>query len=204
MRELGVAAFVTFLGLGTAAFAGGAVPAPAVFVSANKFLTFHSPAGGLICPLPKDWVGSDHGTTIFLASPGDCGGTGFPSSSRAFSIDAPRIDVYYQYWSSDPPTPPPRCRRPVGRMTLFGKNRPLCRRTDGRMIELYTSAGYMADLRAWVELSVLTTPKRLKADLNVLRQVTASVEPCRQTWTIDGQSTVFGTGKECPKDGRFF
>ena len=200
-----VSALLAWLMLGSVAWAGGPKPAPPVFVSVNYALTFRSPPNAMICPLAPDWVGTDHGTTIFLAPPGDCGGAGFASSNRGFSNTPPRIEVYYQYWLHDPNTPPPRCRRTVGSIKLIGKARPLCRAKDNGTLELSASAAYSADARAWVLVSLVTTPDRLKADTAALRNLAASVKPCRQTWsTTDGRSGVFGTGAACPADGVFF
>jgi hypothetical protein len=200
-----ITALAVWLAFDAAASANPPERPPAIFVSPNYALTFRAPSNVMICPLAKDWVGSDHGTVLFLASPGDCGGVGFPSSSRNFSANAPRIEVYYQYWLDDPPSPPPSCRRPVGALELIGKARPLCRQKRGGMIAISASAGYTSDGPTWVQVSLLTTPSRLRTDMAMLKQVAASVEPCRQKWsTNDGRSGVFGTGKPCPADGRFF
>jgi hypothetical protein len=180
-------------------------PAPPVFVSQNYGLTFRSPADALICPLPADWAGSDHGTVVFLSSPGDCGGVGFPSSGRNFTVNAPRIELYYQYWLDDPATPPPECRRTRGSINVMRKSRPLCEDMQSGMIRLSASAGYKADLRAWAEVSLVTTRERLAADLAVFRQVAGSVHACRSAWsTEDGKAFTIGTGPDCPKDGSFF
>ena len=75
-----------------------ALVAPPVYVSPNYNLSFRSPPGAYYCPLPKGWVGSDHGTILFLQRPARCGGAGYPSSSRGFEpAGLSRIDVYYGY-----------------------------------------------------------------------------------------------------------
>ena len=67
-------------------------PAIGDFTSVNYPMTFKAPASAFFCPLSPDWVGSDHGTTVFLARPKACYGAGYPSSSRGFEPgDFPRI-----------------------------------------------------------------------------------------------------------------
>jgi len=203
--RLATIALASWLAMVAVAYAGPPESAPPVFVSVSHALTFRAPSGTLICPLPKNWVGADHGTMLFLVSPGRCGEAGFPSGSRSFDRNTPRIEVYYQYWLDDPPTPPPRCKHPVGSMSLFGKARPLCQSRKDGMIETSSTAGYMADSRTWVEVSLQTPPNRLKADIEVLKQVAASIQTCRETWSMNnGRSGAFGVGKPCPIEGKFF
>jgi hypothetical protein len=188
-----------------AAVTGAPQPAPPIFVSGNYALTFRSPADTTICPLAPDWVGSDHGTVIFLTPPHACGGAGYPSSSRGFSPEAPRLEVYYQYWLDDPDTPPPPCRHVIGRVRFVRKLRPLCRIAQGGMLRISVSARYTADNPAWVEVAAVTTPLRLKTDLQALKALSASLRPCRASWsTSDGKSGTIGTGADCPADGKFF
>src|SRR5271156_6676533 len=86
-------------------------PAPSLYVTENYALTFRTPPHTTICALPDSWVGSDHGTVIFLAPPRSCGRPGFPSSSRGFRGNVPRIEVYYAYRVEE--TPAPSCRHPI-------------------------------------------------------------------------------------------
>ncbi len=188
---------------GAPAWAASPQSAPPVFVSENHALTLRSPTGAMICRLPPDWVGSDHGTVFFLSSPGDCGGVGFPSSSRSFSINAPRIEVYYGFLDEDESLP--KCRRVVGSIKLAGKTRPVCRSKRSGLVEISASARYAGDGPSEVNVYLLTEPGRLAMDMPLLKALIASIEPCRVSWSnSDGKSGAYGSGKPCPKDGEFF
>jgi hypothetical protein len=179
-------------------------PAPPVFVTSIYGLTFKTPPASFYCPLPDDWVGSDHGTTVFLQSPGSCGGAGFPSSSRGFSRNVPRIDVFYAYWmGEDEPSPPP-CPA-AGRMQLFSELRPLCREDKDGWITVTVSARYTADIPAQVTVTLVTQPNRLDQDISKLISLTTSMRSCSSVWTFDkGKRSVVGNGPRCPKDGEYF
>ena len=177
-------------------------PAPPVFVTENYALTFRSPEHTTYCPLAPDWVGSDHGTTLFLTPPRECGGAGYPSSSRAFSPNGPRLEVYYGYLDADEPLPP--CRHAIGRFKLVGRLRPLCQSTEDGMLRISIDARYTADSSAEVEVAVVTNPQRLQSDLQALKLLSASLRPCRVSWSSDGKPGSMGTGRACPAGGRFF
>jgi hypothetical protein len=158
-----------------------------------------------MCAIPADWVGSNHGTVVFLRPPKECSGVGFPSDSRWFSEDVPRIEVFYAYWLSDPGTGPESCHKVVGRIQFVGRARKLCQTRQGQDLRISVSARYTADAPAWVELTLVTTPKRLSVDLNTFRQLAGSVTPCKLSWSgRDGRSVSFGVGSACPAEGRFF
>jgi hypothetical protein len=181
------------------------IPTPPIFVAGNYALTFRAPPDTTICALPADWVGSNHGTVLFLRPPKECGGVGYPSSSRSFSEDVPRIEVYYAYWLGDPGTGPERCRKVVGRIELVAKARKLCQTSEGPDLRMSVSARYTADAPAWVELTLVTTPERLRVDLKTFRQLSGSVTPCKVSVSrSDGKSATFGVGSACPAEGRFF
>jgi hypothetical protein len=185
--------------------ASAPIPTPPIFVTPVYALTFRSPTSTTMCALPVDWTGSDHGTVMFLQPPKQCGGVGFPSSSRGFSEDVPRIEVYYQYWLDDPDTGPAPCKTVVGQIKLLAKTRKLCRAIQGNNLRISASARYTADIAAWVELALITTPQRLKSDLITFRRLAASVSPCKESWSSsDGKSISVGTGADCPADGKFF
>jgi hypothetical protein len=62
------------------------LPVPALYVTKNYGLMVRVPPRRTYCPLPADWVGSDHGTTVFLVPPADCAATaGYPSTARSWS-----------------------------------------------------------------------------------------------------------------------
>jgi hypothetical protein len=172
--------------------------APKSYVTQNYNLRFLSPPRTMICPLPKDWVGSDHGTTLFLSTPGECGPAGYPSSGRSSSIDAPRIDVYYGYWLGEDAAPVP-CRA-LGAMNLLGQRRPLYRIDEHGKVRVEAHARYHAYGDAELTVGLVTTPDRLDADLRTLRAFAATVRTCQVIWfDRRGRRQVAGAGSPCPK-----
>jgi len=183
-----------------------AIPAPKVFVSGQYALTLRSPVKATICPLPKGWTGSDHGTILFLSPPQKCGGAGFPSSFRGWMGGAPsrRIEIYYQYWMGDDQPSSPPCHR-YARVNFMGRPRSLCQVAAKGRIELSVSARYMADIEAWTDIRLITTPAKLSADLPRFKSLLESVRSCRSTWSDDhGKSGAYGRGAPCPAKGEFF
>jgi hypothetical protein len=185
------------------------LPAPAQFVSGLHALTFHTPAKSTYCPLAADWVGSEHGTTIFLTPPRRCGGAGFASSSRGWDGEAARIDVYYGYWMGEDISAAPPCRR-FGSVRLFGKDRPLCRE-KGKALVFDATARFTGDGDSEIVLTLSTTPNRLTADLATFRAMAASVRTCRgmsHSYDLKGHETgkpePIGHGAPCPASARFF
>jgi hypothetical protein len=211
MRLLGLVPLAALLlSNAPAAPARRPLPAPPQFLTGLHALTFHSPAGSTYCPLPSDWVGSDHGTTLFLTPPARCGGAGFASGSRGWTgAGAARIDVYYGYWMGDDISGPKPCNR-IGSVRLLGKDRPLCRRKEkGVVIE--ASARFTGDSDSEVVLTLVTNPKRLAADLATLRTLAASARTCSgmgHSYDLHGREvgkpTPFGRGAPCPAGAKFF
>ncbi len=176
----------------------GARVAPPVYATHNYALTFRVPPGATYCPLPANWVGSDHGTVVFLRPPRHCDGSGFPSSSRGFEpADTPRIEVYYGYSIEDEPSVPP-CDV-AGRIRLIGSVRPMCRKRDGDLMVLQVDATYQADAPAEVSIRLVTTPARLERDTVVLRRLARSLSPCR----VSDATPPLGSGADCPEAGWF-
>ncbi len=166
-------------------------PTPPVYATHNYGLTFRSPAHGYYCPLPKDWVGSDHGTTIFLDQHVGCsGGAGYPSTSRGFTANVPRIEIFYVYRADDDPKME-RCRTSL-HIRLLGTRRPICRSREGRLEALKAQAFYGKE-PSEVDVRLVTTRARLAGDLLVMRQLVRSLRECR-----DGD---VGRGAPCPRAG---
>lgn len=178
--------------------------APPVFVTSIYGLTFKTPPDAFYCPLPDDWVGSDHGMTVFLETPGECGGAGFPSSSRGFQRDVPRIEIFYAYWMEDDEPSPPPCPA-AGRTLLFSQLRPLCREDQDGHVNVTVQARYMADISAQVVITLVTEPNRLDQDIGKLIALATSMRTCSSEWTSDkGKKSVVGTGPRCPRDEGFY
>jgi hypothetical protein len=189
--------------------ASAPAPAPAQFVSFNYAITFASPKTASYCPLPADWVGSDHGTILFLEPPEACGNAGYASSGRSFTPDAPRIEVYYGYAfppeDGDPPKP---CAR-HGTSRLFGADRPLCGLQTRGMSVFWVSATYEGNTKE-AAFTLVTTQARLPGDLARFRALTASARGCTASYVpLDeggkplGPAEQNGCGPPCPP-GSFF
>ena len=181
------------------------VQAQGVYTTPNYNLTFQGPAGTTYCPLPSGWVGSDHGTTIFLTPPAACGGVGYPSSSRDFSpADTPRIDVYYGYAPDDDDVPQPASCDAVGRSRLLGQHRTLCRNRQNGLISISIQSTYSADAPAELVIRLTTTANRIKQDMETLVAFAASVRTCTTHWKRpNGRIETAGKGAPCPEGGWF-
>jgi hypothetical protein len=181
--------------------------APAQFTTDQYGLTFHVPNRATYCPLPKDWVGSDHGTVVFLERPTRCGGAGYPSSGRGFDPgDASRFELFYAYWMGEDEPPDPPCHR-VGRTLFMGKNRPICESREGGVITRTISARYFTDIEAKAYFSLVTRPQRLSTDMAAFRSAAASFRTCTAIWHDPQHKTkdfTTGHGPLCPRDGRWF
>ena len=177
-------------------------PAPPVYATANYGLTFRTPPGLTYCPLPRDWVGSDHGTVLFLESPGNCGGAGYPSSSRSFGRDAARIELFYVYLAWDNPAPLPRC--PGTRVRFINRLRPICMDRQGARVraELRTryDIGHGSEPGEAV-LGLVTRPERLRRDLAVFRRLAVTLRTCSSIWpgASGHRPSIVGVGPRCPR-----
>jgi hypothetical protein len=183
--------------LAAAALASAPAPAPRAYVTQNYELRFLSPSHSTICPLPDGWVGSDHGTTIFLSPPAECGGYGYASSDRGSTPDQPRIEVYYSYWN-DVGESHQNCRA-TGRVNLLGRRLRTCRTDVSGDVRIEAHALYRADSIAELNITLVTTPARLAADLRTFRAFTATVRTCSVGW-FDKTGTAYraGSGPACP------
>jgi hypothetical protein len=193
------------LALAVIAAAAPPIAAPAIFVS-EKAVTFRSPPNTFICPLPRDWNGSDHGTIMFLDRPESCEGAGYPSNGRGWNgkRNARRIEVYYQYWMGQDEPTTPQCHK-AGNVVLMKRWAPLCLTRDKHGIRVWARARYMADTDAWIEVALITKPSALDRDLPLFRHWITTVRSCRVEWqTDDGKHGAYGSGPDCPQDGKFF
>lgn len=188
------------------------LPTPPAFATREKGLTFRTPPNASYCPLPDDWVGSDHGTTLFLTPPRHCAGdVGYPSSARGFTPEwTPRVEVYYGYWDAEIARSRSTCRSPI-KARLFAQETRLCRirRAAG---ETFSAAGhYRANSAVEVIFTLVTTQARRNGDVTAFRRLLASARMCSSIWHSEDASghrnapdSVIGTGARCPVDARFF
>jgi hypothetical protein len=192
--------------------AAGAAPAtaepprrtPSQFATGQHGLTFRVPRGTTYCPLPRGWIGSDHGTVIFLERPRDCGGAGYPSSGRGFDPgNVARINVYYSYWMGEDEPPPAPCHQ-VATVRMLRRMRPVCQSREAGQIVWEVSARYRADLESEAVLRLVTRPERLSLDAPLFRALVASLRTCSEVWRNGRKSFVVGVGPRCPAAAKFF
>lgn len=184
-------------------------PAPRIYRSSDKNLTFPSPAGSFYCPLPDDWIGSDHGTVVFLTPPDRCGGGGGYASSGRGALNASNIQIYYGYdvLAEDEKPPPDPCEE-IGKVRFFGMNRPLCITRTPAHVEVRAEAPYMAegadyDLKAEAAFTLVTSPDRLQTDLETFKGLLMSTGTCNRTDVEDGP-TYQNARPACPSDAVWF
>ena len=182
------------------ACAAGPLPAQGTFVSPSYAITFVASPGLTYCPLPDNWVGSDHGTILFLLPPRTCDGAGYASMARGFEPPTvPRIEVEYERWDDAFHSPP--CQQ-VGHIRFLGRLHPLCRSRWRGMVVREVSGLYIADDQTEAILTLVTFPSRLSRDLMILRALAASARPCAIPWQdAQGHEHVEGSGLRCKKNG---
>ena len=178
--------------------------APAQYATENSGLRFRVPKGSTDCPLPKDWVGSDHGTTVFLEGPRRCGGAGYPSSSRAFEPeDVARLDLFYAYWMAEDEPHDDPCQK-VGSMIFLGARRAICEERKEGFIIRSVKARYFADEEAQAILSLITRTERLQKDMETFKTTAASFRTCKSIWHGPKGRFTIGRGALCPRRSRWF
>lgn len=186
------------------------LPAPRVYRSADKNLTFPTPVASFYCPLPEGWVGSDHGTVVFLISPKRCGRAGGVPSSERGALNAPNIQVYYGYdvLEEDQKQPRAPCET-VGEARFLGGDRPLCIVRHGSgVVEVRAEASYMAegaeqDLKAEAAFTLVTDSGRLRTDLAVFKTLLEQTGTCNRTDGVDEPSYP-NDRPDCAPDALWF
>jgi len=169
-----------------------------VFASANYAVTFLAPEDAFYCPIPNDWTGSDHGTTIFLERPVACYRPGYPSSSRGFEPDVPRIEVFYGLDVVDAKDAARPCRG-VEKVRLLGAFHDLCKTADPARIVLSVSAKYTSFDASELDISLVTTQARLSHDLHLFRDFLTTVSTCKDSDDrLKGSLSTWGKGRPCP------
>ena len=177
---------------------GQPIAAPGEYVTQNYELQVRSPPHTTICPLPNGWVGSDHGTVIFLSPPASCGGYGYASSDRGSVPDTPRIEVFYGYSLGD--GAPRRTCHSEGWTRLLNHQRRTCRTNSSPDVRIEVSALFQADSPAEVNVALVTSSARMARDLRTFQAFTATVRTCSVRWVDSrtGRSYVGGSGMACP------
>ncbi len=182
------------------AHAAEPLPAKGTFVSPSYALTFVVPLDLTYRPLPDDWVGSDHGTVLFLVPPRTCDGAGYASMARGFEPPTiPRIEVEYERWDDTFHSQP--CQQ-TGHIQFLGRLRPLCRSRWRGMAVREVRGLYVADDQTEAIFTLVTFPSRLSRDLRVLVALAASARPCAIPWQDAQRRThVEGSGRPCKMKG---
>lgn len=175
-------------------------PAPRLYVTNNYGLIAKIPAGLTYCRLPEGWVGSDHGTVLFLEPPSSCiPSHSYPSSDRPTPEFVPAIYLYYEHNVADVDrghgdSSPPRtsaeyadqsCEKPYRKIppgfTLLGRSATGCRHNAGDRVEIALLALYWSGSEG-VIVTLSTTRERLSRDLPMLRKVTSAISVCKPAW----------------------
>jgi hypothetical protein len=157
------------------------LPAPPLYVTHNQGLAIAVPKGLTYCPLPADWVGSDHGVELYLTPPTSCGGAGYASSGRDATPDTPVIEIYYEY-NTDDYVDRHRCRARVA-FRLFGRPAKACVTHDGGWIEVEARSNYSIGPEPHdLVLTLRTTEARYASDLARFHAFARGVHVCRPDW----------------------
>lgn len=171
-------------------------PAPRIYVSRKFGLVMKVPAGLSICPLPRNWSGSEEGTVLFLEPPSGCLDTQSTSSAIRVPLGSvPSITVHYlanagRYDNFDGPIRAPRsseelarqfCPQPVvaPQVKLFDQPAVTCRSgMSGEKVRIVLMAVYGSG-RTVLLVSLQTTQDRLTKDESVLANVAAAITGCK-------------------------
>jgi hypothetical protein len=179
-------------------------PAPPLFATVNYGIMASIPPGLTYCPLPSDWVGSDHGTGIYLTPPAGCHRyEGYPSSGRGETESVPTISLYYAYNAVDEidlPSyfGPPRNESELMKLTcedsqiaapngltLLGKPAVGCRYDHGDQVRVTMAQLYSLETSKLHEapdcelvMTLTTTRPRLAKDLRIFGAITKSISVC--------------------------
>nr|WP_294847593.1 hypothetical protein [uncultured Sphingomonas sp.] len=177
-------------------------PTPPQFKSSRFALTFKTPKNSSYCPLRKAWRGTDNGTTMFLVAPMKCGLTiKGPSTNRSFSPNPlPMISVSYNYVGVARPAP---CAQ-VDKVKIMGRTQPVCEIRRGGTLIRSIRGTYIADIPSEVMVTLVTTPMRLKKDMDALKRVTGSLRACTAMLQGPRGGFTIGRGKACPAAAVWF
>jgi hypothetical protein len=197
-------------------------PARSRFASYQYGIAVQVPTGLYYCSIPEDWVGADHGRTLYLTLPKQCDRTaGFVLGPVAEEL--PRIELYYGYnvaeaQYSDGLRPARTatelarqgCSRPrrFPDVRLLGRPAVGCEGQHGTAVEVSASATYDLEHRAgssspdaMVSISLTTTRARLASDRLTFNSFVRSVYQCATQWRSGDKTFWIGAAPgrpECP------
>ena len=165
-----------------------AVVVPPVYVTEIYGFTFEAPRGAYYCPLPEDWIGSDHGTIVFLERPSSCVGAGYPSSSRSFEPQtAPRISIYYSYSMEPEDRPPPEpCQALAGFPTMqwFGQTRRICRSEQDGFVVLTIQAAVGGKPPRDLSVRLVTPREPTYGEFMTFLSLATSIRSCGEAGAV--------------------
>jgi hypothetical protein len=182
------------------------------------------PAGLYYCPIPEDWVGADHGRSLYLIPPTRCDSTaGYVLGP--VSEPLPRIDLYYSYNVAEAEYPdgerPARtaaelmrqdCARPrrLRDVTLLGQPALACEKRHDAEIDVVVSTPYDLEPRAegdspdaQLSVTLVTTPARIASDRATFNAFVRNVYQCAAQWDSGKKSFWVGAAPArpaCPRN----
>jgi hypothetical protein len=195
------------------------------FASYQYGIAVRVPPGLYYCPIPEDWVGADHGRSLYLTPPTRCDSTaGYVLGPVGEQL--PRIDLYYAYNVGEGDYPdgsrPPRtaaelaqrdCARPhrLRDVTLLGQPALACEERHDAAIDIVVSTTYDLEPRAerdspdaQLSITLVTTPARLASDRATFNSFVRNVYQCKAQWGSGDKSFWIGAAPgrpACPRNG---
>ena len=176
-------------------------PTPRLYVTHNHGVAIRIPPGLSYCPLPDGWVGSDHGTLLYIVPPAAC-----PPVAEAEHASSAFIGVYYgfnvaEYARADGTQGPPRSAAELLHLTcpaprslpgviLLGRPALLCHSAKGPVVTIASGAlfyleppapGRYVQGRA-LNITLATTRPRLHRDFRLFARLLAQVSICTPEW----------------------
>ncbi len=172
--------------------ADAARPAPPAYVTPNYGVRLALPPGLSYCPLPADWVGTDHGPMLYLRRP-DCR----DPKGRRIGVDYEHNVAEHDY--GGPEDRPARTDaelrrtdcpslRPAVPVRLLGRRVLPCVEVAGGWLTVTAAAVYDIERDGTeppgftLAVRLVTTPRYLAADLAAFRRVVAGASICTPRW----------------------
>src|SRR5215471_1260715 len=173
--------------------------APRLYVTSNYGLRAQIPPNLRYCPLPEGWVGSDHGTVLFLEPPSECiPSAAYPSIIRPTPEFVPAIYIEYEHSveidrgngkSSLPGNTSEvmqqYCEKsdrqiPSG-LRLLRRQAVGCRHEEAGLVDIKLGALYWSNQEE-LFVTLHTTRQRLSQDLLIFAKVASGISECKPDW----------------------